>query len=244
MSNCFISGCPTTSKKYTGPRVTTFSCKDGSDRFKRWEAGLSIDWTKKKKPKVLRVCEKHFEPQDVLRVRISMDEHGVIHQFGLDKAELAPGAIPFIPVIPVISKENTTETGSKGKKRNTDELDEVSVEESEAAMAKAEDEAHLLNWLEDAANHAVFTGSEFLTASNTNQMRIFRVIATYLKELGQHRPLFTVQNTYHELEKGYKEALAYLTQCESQIQSPEVHTTRSGKKRATVRGEHLFPLLA
>ena len=79
-SNCWIPGCPTALKSYSGPRVSVFSCKPESEKFAKWQAVIPIDWTKTTKPKVLRICERHFKPEDVLRVRTLIDQRGIIHE--------------------------------------------------------------------------------------------------------------------------------------------------------------------
>ena len=124
-STCFIPGCVTASRNYGGPGVSVFICRLESEKFRKWEAVIPIDWTKTTKPKVLKVCEEHFKPEEVLRVKTSADQHGVIHRFYLDTAELAPGALPVIykelppsiQIKPVVARPSREQKEAKRHKR-------------------------------------------------------------------------------------------------------------------------------
>ena len=91
-----------------------------------------------------------------------------------------------------------------------------------------EDETRLLDWLEDPDNYALYKGTgnvnfqtEKINTSGKTKQIIYRAIAAYLQHLGSTRTNSIVKNKICDLENGYKNALAHLTQNGSGINNPD-----------------------
>ena len=146
----------------------------------------------------------------------------------------------------VMSQENNIhpKTSSNGKVRKR-KAGKISSDDSTPASSVgisgsternyaswAEDETgRLLDWLEDPTNYDLYRGAgkvnfhtgKINTTGKTKQS-IYRAITAYLQHLGSTRTIPTVKNKICGLEKGYKNALAYLTQSGSGIDNPDAET--------------------
>ena len=140
--------------------------------------------------------------------------------------------------------------GRNGRKRKADE---VGIEESSTAMTSppnrsslpwAEDEALLLEWLEDPTNCALYKGTGLVTGkigtSGTTKTRIYKTIATYLQHCGCARKPLSVKNKLRDLEAGFKKALDYLSQNKSGYPYPKPDTVEA--KMASHRGKRFSPV--
>ncbi|GAU99918.1 hypothetical protein RvY_10853 [Ramazzottius varieornatus] len=93
-SGCRAAGCLTSYRSYSGPKPAVFVCPVGSrDEWikvlpKRWEEPREF-------PKEIRVCERHFEPDLIIRMEASHDGKGNIFANPC-KPKLKPGAIPTL----------------------------------------------------------------------------------------------------------------------------------------------------